>query len=221
MTEQFRGFGPGAHEFFEQLAQHNDRDWFLAHRDTYLHDIREPLEAMLDELEDEFGPARLFRINRDVRFSKDKSPYKTNQAALVDRGGRGACYLSIEADGVVAGVGTPHFDRGQLDRYREAVAGSPGEALDELIEALGTRSVTVGIVDGVDATHLKRVPAPFPQDHPRARLLKLKHIVAMRRWDRPTWLHSRRAIGAVRDAWREMAPLGEWLERHVGPPGSE
>ena len=122
----FRGFGPRVSTFFADLAEHNERDWFLAHKAEFVSDVKEPFEALLDALEPTFGPGKLFRINRDIRFSADKSPYKTAQAAIIDQGPRGTLYVQVSATGAMIGAGAPHFDPEQLRRYREAVAGDPG-----------------------------------------------------------------------------------------------
>ena len=125
MATSFSGFGRGLYEFFEGLAANNDRAWYAEHKSEYESQVRAPLEALFDDLEPEFGAARLFRIHRDVRFSRDKTPYKTSQAGLIDTGTGSTRYLQVDAVGVMIGVGAPHFDRDQLARYRQAVGGDP------------------------------------------------------------------------------------------------
>ncbi len=224
MTDAFRGIPTTALEFFEDLEDNNHKAWFDEHRATYLADVKAPMQALLDELEDEFGTAKLFRINRDIRFSTDKRPYKTGQGAMIDRGGKGTLYVHVDADGLMVGCGAPHLDRDQVLRWREAVAGTAGEELAEIVAGLRRASYTVGTLGGEGITEdgdLKRVPKPYPPDHPRADLLRLKAIVAARSWARPRWLSTRRTVAEVRKAWTRTAPLADWLDRHVGPATAE
>ena len=102
---RFQGFGKGACRFYEELAEDNSRDWFAANRARYEAEVRAPLEYLLDDLADEFGEGKVFRPNRDVRFSKDKSPYKTNAAAVIEGGSGHALYMQISADGLMIGGG--------------------------------------------------------------------------------------------------------------------
>jgi uncharacterized protein (TIGR02453 family) len=220
--DPFTGFGPQVHDFFAALAEHNDRDWFLAHKPDYRTSVREPFEALLAELEPVFGPGRLFRINRDVRFSADKSPYKTVQGAVIERGERGTLYVQVNAEGAMVGAGVPQFDPGQLRRYREAVAGDAGAELATLVARLRRSSFAVGTLDDGDVADgvgdLKRVPTPYPADHPRADLLKLKRIIAARSFERPAWLRSHAAVDRITSVWQRLDPLGDWLAEHVGAP---
>lgn len=220
-ADRFTGFGPGLYEFFEDLEDHNDREWFAEHRQTYLDDVKGPLEALLAEVEAERGTAKVFRLHRDTRFSADKAPYKTQQGAMIDRGGRGTLYLHVSADGLMAGTGAPHLDATQLARYRAAVAGAPGEALAELVADLRRSGTTVGTLAGEGLTEepdLKRVPKPWDAEHPRADLLRFKKLVAARPWERPTWIGTRRALTEVTKLWDRAEPLASWLDAHVGPP---
>src|SRR5688500_12264504 len=117
----FNGFGPGAVAFYEELAADNSRDWWLAHRDRYEDEIRAPLEHLLADLADEFGEARVFRPNRDVRFSADKSPYKTTAAAAIHTAYQvgSSLYIQLSADGLMTGSGLFHPARDQLAKLRE------------------------------------------------------------------------------------------------------
>ena len=219
----FAGFTTALYEFFEDLEDDNRKEWFDAHRQVYLDQVKAPLQALLDELEPEFGRAKLFRINRDTRFSADKSPYKTQQGAMISAGAHGTRYLHVDADGIMVGIGAPHLDKEQLERWRSAVAGGPGEQLAGIVAGLRKGGYTVGTLASEGLTEegdLKRVPKPYAPDHPRADLLRLKKVVAARSWARPTWLLDRRAVTKVAGAWRAAAPLGDWLAANVGA-GSE
>ena len=117
----FSGFPAGALSFYAELEDRNSRDWWLAHKDVYERDVREPMLALLDGLEEEFGEAKLFRPNRDVRFSADKSPYKTHQGALVGSGTVLGYYVQVSADGLRAGGGFRAASPAQTARFRAAV----------------------------------------------------------------------------------------------------
>jgi uncharacterized protein (TIGR02453 family) len=223
MGGSFSGFGPGLYEFFEGLEVNNDRSWFAEHKGRYESEVRDPLEALFDALEDEFGAAKLFRIHRDVRFSKDKRPYKTAQGGLIRRPGGSTWYLQVDASGVMVGAGAPHLDRQQLERFRSAIAGPAGEELADHVAALRRRRYTVGTLgpDGVDASgDLKRVPRGFAPDHPRADLLRYKCLIVAVSSERPTWLSSPKAVSEVAKRWRAMQPIDDWLDEHVGPPSA-
>ena len=218
-TARFEGFGPDLFEFFEDLEDDNSKAWFDAHRQVYLDQVKGPLDALLAEVEPEVGRGKAFRINRDTRFSADKSPYKTQQGAMIPRGASGTLYLHVDADGIMVGVGAPHLDAGQLERWRQAVAGDPGVELASIVAGLRKAGYTVGTLAGDGLTEepdLKRVPKPYPQDHPQGDLLRLKKVVAARSWARPAWLFDRRALTHVRKAWATADPLAAWLATHVG-----
>src|ERR671911_3106506 len=97
----FDGIPAAAAEFYGELEQNNTRDWWHAHSDVYAVSVKEPLAALLERLEPRFGPGKIFRPNRDIRFSQDKSPYKTAIGAILDQGG----YVQFSADGLAAGCG--------------------------------------------------------------------------------------------------------------------
>ena len=113
----FRGWRPEALEFFEGLETDNSKAYWQAHRSTYETEVLAPMEELLAELEPEWGEGRIFRPYRDIRFSADKSPYKTNIAAMVGPG-----YVHLSADGLGAGMGMYHMAPDQLERFRDVLA---------------------------------------------------------------------------------------------------
>src|SRR5579864_6021653 len=113
----FKGWPVDAIEFFEGLEADNSKAYWLEHKTVYEQHVKRPMDELLLELAGEFGEGRIFRPYRDVRFSADKSPYKTNLAATVAGGG----YISLSADGLGAGTGMYLMANDQLDRYRRAV----------------------------------------------------------------------------------------------------
>ena len=135
----FRGFGPKALPFFKGLAFHQSREWFEENRGLYQSEVLTPMVALLDDLTAAFakrkiplradGKKSIFRINRDVRFSKDKSPYKTHMGAVMTRTGTknepGLLYLHISPEGCFAAAGFHMPEPPQLARFRAAMKAKP------------------------------------------------------------------------------------------------
>jgi uncharacterized protein (TIGR02453 family) len=209
----FTGFGRGAVGFFTDLAADNSRDWWHANKARYEDEVRRPLEELLDDLATEFGEAKVFRPNRDTRFSKDKSPYKTNAAAVVHEGDGTSLYLSLSADGLHVGGGAYHLARDQLARFRAAVDDPrTGREVDAIATDLRTAKADV-----TSRSQLKTAPRGFGTDHPRIDLLRQDGIIGM--WAHPpgAWLFTKRAADRVADGWRRLAPLNAWVATNVGP----
>src|SRR5437016_11520191 len=112
----FRGWSDEALEFFDGLEGDNSKAYWQRHKAVYETAVRGPMEALLADLEPEWGEGRIFRPYRDVRFTADKSPYKTHIGATVGEG-----YVQLSADGLAAGSGMWHMAPDQLERFREAI----------------------------------------------------------------------------------------------------
>jgi uncharacterized protein (TIGR02453 family) len=203
----FRGWPAEALEFYDGLLADNSKTYWTAHKPTYDDQVRAPMVALLEELEPEFGPAKIYRFYRDVRFSKDKSPYKTQIAASFERGG----YIRLSADGLGAGSGMYMFGSEQVQRWRAAVSDDkPGKSLVKVLDELNSQDIGVSSHD-----MLARVPAGYPKDHPRAELLRYKDLVAWRDWPVGSWLGTAKAKTRVEEFFRICAPLNDWLQKHV------
>jgi uncharacterized protein (TIGR02453 family) len=215
VSGSFRGFGKGAIVFFEELAAHNSREWWLANKKRYEAEIREPLELLLTDLEREFGEAKVFRPNRDTRFSKDKTPYKTSAAAVI-HAATGGLYVSLSSEGIWAGGGGYILARDQLARFREAVDDErSAKKLERVLADLRRRKADVG-----GHSELKTAPRGYAADHPRIELLRLDGITAGWLFPPRAWFHTAQAETKVADSWRAVRPLNEWLQEHVGPTSS-
>jgi uncharacterized protein (TIGR02453 family) len=163
---------------------------------------------LLDELGPEFGEPKIFRPYRDIRFSKDKTPYKTHLGAMLGGG-----YIQLSARGLAAGDGMYGMASDQVGRYREAVADDrTGGELEQVIAAIEKQDIEV---HGRDV--LKTVPRGYPADHPRAGLLRYKGIVAWREWPPEPWLETAEAKDRIAGFLRAARPLSGWLDAHVGP----
>jgi hypothetical protein len=202
----FTGWPVEAVEFYEGLQADNSKVYWQAHKAVYEKHVRGPMEELLTELADEFGPGKLFRPYRDVRFSADKAPYKTTCAATL---GRGFVYFS--ADGLSAGGGLYMPDTAMLQRYRTAVdRDKSGQQLAEIVAALhdaGYQTMAHEV--------LKTAPRGFPKDHPRIELLRHKGIAMMKTWPVGAWLGTAKARDRVVSTLRDGVPLNDWLTRYV------
>jgi uncharacterized protein (TIGR02453 family) len=166
------------------------------------------MEQLLAELEPEFGEGRIFRPYRDIRFSADKSPYKTNMGAMVGGG-----YIQLSAEGLAAGSGMWEMAPDQLERYRRAVdENRSGRALDRIVADARTAKLDV-MGHGV----LKTAPRGYPKDHARIELLRYKGIVTWRSWSPAAWLGTKRAKDRIVEFLHLSEPLNDWLGKHVGP----
>jgi uncharacterized protein (TIGR02453 family) len=204
----FRGWPVEALEFFEGLEADNSKTYWHQHKDRYEELVRAPMEELIEELAPEFGEGRIFRPYRDIRFSVDKSPYKTNIAANLGEG-----YVQLSADGLGVGSGMWHMAPDQLGRYREAVSeDKPGAALESIVAEAKAAGLTI-----TGHETLKTAPKGYPKDHPRIELLRQKGLIAWREWPPEAWLGTRRAKDRVVKFLRHSKPLNAWLNSHVGP----
>jgi uncharacterized protein (TIGR02453 family) len=216
MSERFEGFGEAALEFYEGLAADNSRTYWQAHREVYERAVAAPLAALAEELEPEFGGVKIFRPNRDLRFSADKRPYKEHASLVagydVAHPGSGL-YLSLSRTGLVLGGGYHEPARDQLDRFRQLQDDAEVAAdLDQTLHSLASAGFRL-----MEEGSLKTAPRGWPRDHPRLDLLRLTHLVVIAYHEPAAWLVERRCLDVVRDGWRTVSTWNSWLERHVGP----
>jgi uncharacterized protein (TIGR02453 family) len=187
MSAPFEGFDREAITFLADLAANNDRAWFTPRKAEYERLVKQPLEALCVAMAERFqarglpltaDPARSpFRIYRDVRFSRDKSPYKTAASArfMAPGGGAGA-YFHLEPGEIYAGGGLYHPEPAVLHAWRRLVDAEPA-AVHEAIADPGF----VAAYGGLTGDRLARVPAGYPKDHPDRDLLVLKDLIFTRR----------------------------------------
>lgn len=210
----FGGFPDGAPDFFVELEANNERAWWLANKERFEAEVKGPMRALLDALEPAAGTFHVFRMNRDTRFSKDKSPYKLAHAAVTEREGGATLYVQLNRTGLFVGGGVYHPARDQLARYREAVADDrSGPELEAAVAAV--RKARVDVSSGEDV--LVRAPKGYPPDHPRIDLLRWKGCIASKDLGAPAWLHTPRVVNEVAKVWQRAEPVFAWLDAHVGP----
>lgn len=216
----FPGFPPATMTFLRDLKANNDRAWFAAHRDVYERAYVAAGKAFVAAVEPALadlvgGPvsAKLFRIFRDVRFSKDKSPYNPHLHVGFSTGasgGRGApmsgFFFGLEPERAHIGGGVFELAGRALDRYRESAADArDGGALERLFAGLRAEGLTI------EEPALKRVPAPYLADHPRADLLRRKGVTAWREITDKRLIEGPQLVGDVLATFAKLKPLNHWI----------
>ncbi len=205
----FKGWSEDCQRFFIGLELDNSKKYFEANRRTYEDSVKGPMVALLESLEPDFGTGKVFRANRDIRFSKDKSPYKTNIAADVGMGAKGG-YLSLDARGFTVATGRYVMSPEEIARFRKKVAAdASGTQLAGIVTKLKKSGYDLG------GEVLKRVPPPWPQEHPRAELLRRKSLYAWKNYGLQPWLGSASARRYVVKMWTDAQPLNDWFKKNL------
>jgi uncharacterized protein (TIGR02453 family) len=198
----FTGWPVEAVELYEGLEADNTKAYWLAHKATYEEKVRAPMQALVDEL----GGGSIFRPYRDVRFSKDKSPYKVSCDAHVADG-----FLSLSADRLLFGTGLYLPEKAQLERYRAAVADdTTGPELAGIVAELRAAGYDV---HGHEA--LQTAPRGYAKDHPRIELLRQKGILLSKEWPVGAWLGTEQPKQRITKAIADARPLNAWIAAHV------
>lgn len=208
---RFTGFPERALVFYEGLEADNSKSYWTDHRAAYDECVKAPMEALLAELGAEFGEAKFFRPYRDVRYAKDKTPYKTQASAVVYTPGGGGLYVQLAASGLLLGGGTYHPESEQVQRMRRAIADDHlGPVLADELARLRKGGWTVS------GNPIKTCPTGYAKDHPRLELLRFRALTVHRDYGDPSWLATRKALSQVRRGWRALGPLNDWIATHLG-----
>lgn len=211
----FSGFGLAAADFYEGLERDNSKDYWAAHQSAYLEHVRGPMEALMAEVSEDFGPATVFRPYRDVRFSADKSPYKTHQGGFVKLAAATGWYAEVSADGFRLGGGTYRMEPPALAAYRAAVDDEElGTGLERIVTGLRADGWQIG------GETLRTAPRGWPREHGRIELLRHRALTALRWVDDVDVVTSARLVEEVRDGWEQLRPLVTWLARAVAEDAS-
>ncbi|MFE7800470.1 DUF2461 domain-containing protein [Nocardia sp. NPDC057440] len=207
----FGGFPLAGLDFYEDLEADNSKAFWNAHKDVYEQSVKAPMVALAAELEPDFGAAKIFRPYRDVRFSKDKSPYKTAQGAVAGVAPGTGWYVQISAAGLFIGGGFYSGSPAQVAQLRATIADEVrGAELEAILAKLTKAGYTIG------GDKLKTKPKGYEADHPRIDLLRHKSLTCSKEFGAPPWLDKPRAAKEIRAAWEGMRPLIEWLAAVVG-----
>ena len=206
----FAGFPTAALDFYDDLEVDNTKSFWEAHKAVYLESVRAPMVALTDALALEFGDAKVFRPYRDVRFAKDKTPYKTHQGAFVGVGPATGWYVEVAAPGIRVGGGIYHAGGDQLAALREAMAEEKtAKVLQRILRDLERGGFEVA------GERLKTAPRGYAKDHPRIELLRMKTVLGMRSYGFEPFVHTADLLDRVRDDWRRLRPLVEWVSAHA------
>jgi uncharacterized protein (TIGR02453 family) len=220
----FDGFADAEGKFFRALAKRNERPWFLAHKAEFEEGWNAPMKSLLGELRTaidatyercELDEPKVFRIFRDVRFSKDKSPYKTHIGGYIPLARRGkkstdlpmAVYFHVGAGETFAAAGHYMMEKESLERFRVAVADEARGK--ELVKILATLAKKGFVSESHDRS--KRVPKGFPAQHPRAELLTYKGLTVTFPPVPKAMLTSPKLVKWLAAGCKTSAPLVDWL----------
>jgi uncharacterized protein (TIGR02453 family) len=225
----FQGFPEGGLAFLRELTEHNERDWFEAHRAVWDSQIvpamLEWCAALAQRLRDVmpalmFVPrvgGSLYRLNRDIRFSRDKRPYKTHVAALLWEGGERhdapAVYLHVSPEEVIFGGGIHAFEEARLDRFRKLLHSLASvERLEAALSAAKKGGLKLEISD-----KLQRAPRGFAPENPVAELSKYKGLAVIKKAKPAAWLHTAEALDRAEATARSYSPLHAWMRQELCP----
>jgi uncharacterized protein (TIGR02453 family) len=207
----FSGFPVAALDFYDDLEMDNTKSFWAAHKAVYDEAVKAPMTALVAALEPEFGSAKVFRPYRDVRFAKDKTPYKTHQGAFVASGPATGWYVQVGAPGVRVGVGYYEASSPRLASLREAIADERrGRALQRILARLRKQGWQQG------GEKLKTTPRGYDADHPRIDLLRHKSLTLGRSYGFEPVIHTPELLDRVRADWRAGRPFVEWVAENAG-----
>jgi len=226
---QFNGFPREYLSYFNKLKKNNSKEWFEKHRSEYedfvMHPAREFVVEMGKRLR-KIAPGvnaipkinkSLFKINRDIRFSNDKSPYKTYMGIWLWEGNRkrmecSGFYLHVENKNVLIGVGIKMFSKPLMDRYRQAVVDKKqGAALKSAVKKIADKGYLI------DGKHYKKIPRGYDADHPNLEYLLYNGLTARVEEKVPDAFYSEALIDYAYTHYKNMLPLHRWLKKVLDP----
>jgi uncharacterized protein (TIGR02453 family) len=211
MTTGFTGFSEAALDFYDDLEMDNTKSFWEAHKAVYVESVKAPMTALTAALEPEFGTVKVFRPFRDVRFARDKTPYKTNQGAFVGVGPACGWYVEIAARGVRTGAGFYEASAAALGRIRASIADdATGKQLQRILAKLEKAGFAV------DGDRLKTAPRGYDTDHPRIELLRHRSLTVAKDYGFEPIIHTPELLDAVRADWKAARPLVEWVSARLG-----
>lgn len=208
---EFTGFPEAALDFYDDLEMDNTKSFWEAHKAVHAESVKAPMVALTAALEPEFGTAKIFRPYRDVRFAKDKTPYKTSQGAFVAAGPACGWYVEISARGVRSGAGFYDASGSDLARIRASIdSEATGKQLQRILAKLEKSGFTVG------GQKLKTSPRGYDAEHPRIELLRHKSLTIGREYGFEPIIHTSDLLDSVRADWKAARPLVDWVAERLG-----
>ena len=214
MTEPaaaFEGFPVAALDFYDDLEMDNTKSFWAAHKEVYDVAVKRPMDALVAALEPDFGKAKVFRPYRDVRFARDKTPYKTHQGAFVPSGPSTGWYVQVGAPGVRVGVGFYEASPARLAAIRTAIAEERrGRQLARIIAKLRRDGWELG------GDTLRTSPRGYDPGHPRIELLRHRSMTLGRSYGFEPVIHTSELLDLVRSDWRAATPFVRWVTENAG-----
>ena len=206
----FTGFPVAALDFYDDLEVDNTKSFWESHKQVYAESVKAPMMSLCAALLPEFGPAKVFRPYRDVRFAHDKTPYKNHQGAFAAARPATGWYVEIAASGLRTGAGFYDADSTRLAAIRAAIADErTGAELERLLGAVTAAGFEI------QGDRLKTSPRGYPADHPRIELLRHRSLVAMKHYGFEPVIHTPELAESLRADWRTLRPLVDWVGRYV------
>lgn len=208
------GIDPDAFDFFAELDQHQSKEWWLANKQRYEQRVRGPIVRLSDALGGEFGPLKIFRPYKDVRFSSDKRPYKDHLGLVTRDGSAGTHYLQLSRSTLMLAGGMYQPSREQLARFREIVDDNRlvGD-LEATLDEVGESGFSL-----MSADALTTAPRGFSIEHPKIDLLRLKRLAISVEHAPSAWMHGPELLDRVRAGWRVVEVWNEWLVENLPAP---
>jgi uncharacterized protein (TIGR02453 family) len=210
---EFTGFPVAALDFYDDLEMDNTKAFWEKHKAVYDEAVKKPITALMDALAPEFAPdgrtVKIFRPYRDVRFAKDKTPYKTHQGAYVATAPSTGWYVQVSAAGVRTGAGFYEASAERLAAFRDAIDHDrTGPELERIVTKLERSGASIG------GDKLKTSPRGYDADHPRIDLLRHKTLTVGRELGFGPEIATPALLDLVRKDWRSYRPLVEWVVAH-------
>ncbi|WP_107705391.1 DUF2461 domain-containing protein [Nocardioides allogilvus] len=204
----FTGFPVAALDFYDDLEMDNTKSFWEANKAVHAESVAAPMKALATLVEPEFGSMKIFRPYRDVRFAKDKTPYKTHQGAFVGVAPATGWYVEVSARGVRTGAGFYDADAARLAAFRDAIVDDrTGPQLKRILAKIEKAGFEIS------GDQLKTAPRGYDKEHPRIGLLRHKQLFAGRLIGFEPVIHTASLGDVIRDDWRALKPLVDWLAR--------
>ena len=213
----FTGFPKEAFEFLTGLEQDNTRVYWQEHNEIWQAVIRPTMRSLMDELEPFFGPLRMYRPNRDIRFSHNKDPYKTWVGITTQGTGPGGIglFFAIEPHSMRMSAGSGAFAGDQIKEYRRSLDNPvAGPKFERIISRIKQAGYTLS---SGRKPPLVQMPRGYDADHPRAAYLKWRGVVLRHQIPYEDWFGSPVVLDHIIKVWSAGLPLIEWVQEYVGP----
>ncbi len=208
----FQGFGPGVVDFYLELEQHNNREWFHANRARYDSEVAIPLKALASTLERAYPPVKVFRPFRNTRFWPELPPLNEHASLVANAGSSAIYYLRLDADGMLVNGGSHELSKQQLAIFRSIVATDSGAGE---VRALLAEAKSHGFTLSQEHS-LKTAPRGYSRDHPSIDLLRLRSLALSSHHPPGPWLATRESLARIIEGWRQVTPWVAWLRTNLG-----